>query len=226
MAVTLREALEAVPLEHAENCRWMQLSGEYNKGRSLAPLDEDCDCFVAKVRAALDAPVQGSVSAKEVLATIDEHPDDLFEASEAIAALVAERWAARERDLIGTFGEAIRTGTTKDLGFGPAMIAAVEKRDANVQALVDVAERIASAEADLSLPQFRNEWRARLRAAIDAVREKPVGSAVCPECHAIHMEGTPVCRCGACPYRNFKQVPDNTFPIFECKRCGTRHFWD
>lgn len=36
-------------LEHSDNCRYMQISSEYNKGRSAAPDDDDCDCNISLV---------------------------------------------------------------------------------------------------------------------------------------------------------------------------------
>ena len=48
---------------------------------------------------------------------------------------------------------------------------------------------------------------------------------ICPECQREHAEKK-VCVCGACMYKNTKQVPDPVYPIVECKRCGRIHFWD
>lgn len=47
----------------------------------------------------------------------------------------------------------------------------------------------------------------------------------CPECEKEHAEEN-VCECGSCMYANCKQIPDDQHPIFECKKCGKRHFWD
>lgn len=47
----------------------------------------------------------------------------------------------------------------------------------------------------------------------------------CAECKVEHVENK-VCECGACMYAYCKQIPDDMYPIFECTKCGQRHFWD
>lgn len=80
------------------------------------------------------------------------------------------------------------------------------------------------------------------------------GSYHCPECKIVHSEQAQ-CECGACLYANAKQVIESyacelgegdhrdcffcdgskwidenetgpIYPIFECKLCTKRHFWD
>lgn len=63
----------------------------------------------------------------------------------------------------------------------------------------------------------------------------PGADHVCIECETTHPDpdGSFCLRCGACRYRNSKQVwdrkeePDGPeFCIVECTRCGERHWWD
>lgn len=32
--------------------------------------------------------------------------------------------------------------------------------------------------------------------------------------------------CGACLYKTAKQIPDEMYPLFECRECGKVNFWD
>lgn len=43
-----RDLLDSIG--HSDDCRYMRISREYNKGRSAAPDDTDCDCVRALVR--------------------------------------------------------------------------------------------------------------------------------------------------------------------------------
>ena len=48
----------------------------------------------------------------------------------------------------------------------------------------------------------------------------------CDECKEEHSEKSDCWRCGACLYKNSKQIPDDEFPLFECLRCNSVTFWD
>lgn len=49
---------------------------------------------------------------------------------------------------------------------------------------------------------------------------------ICEGCDKPHYLDTPECCEGTCAYRDFKSLNDPDYPIFECKKCGKRHFWD
>lgn len=49
---------------------------------------------------------------------------------------------------------------------------------------------------------------------------------MCDECQETH-EKIAFCEdCGACLYKNSKQIPNDIYPIFECLKCYARNFWD
>lgn len=48
----------------------------------------------------------------------------------------------------------------------------------------------------------------------------------CKECNALHVEKAPCSQCGACLYKNAKQIPNQTYPLFKCTKCGKVNFWD
>lgn len=77
-APTLREALEGLLARapHSPFC---------------IPCSQGTPCEVARARAALDAPVQGAVSAADVSRVLMQHLPDTAAGCQAIAALIAER---------------------------------------------------------------------------------------------------------------------------------------
>ena len=48
----------------------------------------------------------------------------------------------------------------------------------------------------------------------------------CEECKKEHEAIAFCTHCNACLYKNSKQIPDDRFPLFECKKCGQVNFWD
>ncbi|MHA2279996.1 MAG: hypothetical protein ACXAC5_03845 [Promethearchaeota archaeon] len=49
----------------------------------------------------------------------------------------------------------------------------------------------------------------------------------CKECNKKHPIGEGKCsKCGCCLYKNAKQIPDDMYPLFKCKKCGQVNFWD
>jgi len=48
----------------------------------------------------------------------------------------------------------------------------------------------------------------------------------CSECKTDHEKIAFCEKCGACLYKNSRQVKDDLFPLFKCTKCGKVNFWD
>jgi len=49
---------------------------------------------------------------------------------------------------------------------------------------------------------------------------------MCYECKEEHETIAFCSNCGACLYKNAKQIKDDKYPLFECTKCGCINFWD
>lgn len=49
---------------------------------------------------------------------------------------------------------------------------------------------------------------------------------VCTKCEKLHAPTQPECYCCENCGGQVKQVPDDIYPIFECKDCQAKFFWD
>lgn len=59
----------------------------------------------------------------------------------------------------------------------------------------------------------------------DPPLECPSWTYFCEQCKEKHCEKSE-CDCGACLYKYAKQIPDDMYPLFKCKKCGRTVFWD
>lgn len=48
----------------------------------------------------------------------------------------------------------------------------------------------------------------------------------CVECNREEVDKAVCEKCGACLYKNSKQIPNEHYPLFECLKCGQTNFWD
>jgi len=63
-------------------------------------------------------------------------------------------------------------------------------------------------------------------ACSDPATKQGTGARQCAECKTVHCQPAGCSKCGACLYKNSKQVKDPTYPLFRCTVCQQVNFWD